>query len=34
MSDSIKKLSENDLINEVATALENQKAVGWMQGRM
>ncbi|MBL88646.1 MAG: hypothetical protein CL517_00005 [Actinobacteria bacterium] len=29
-----KKFSENDLINEVATALANEKAVGWMQGRM
>jgi len=29
-----KKLSEDDLINEVATALEKEKAVGWMQGRM
>jgi carbamoyltransferase len=29
-----RKLSENDLINEVATALESEKAVGWMQGRM
>ncbi len=29
-----KKLSESDLINEVATALENEKAIGWMQGRM
>ena len=29
-----KKLSESDLINEVATALSDEKAVGWMQGRM
>lgn len=29
-----KKLSEKDLIDEVATALVDQKAVGWMQGRM
>ena len=29
-----KKLSENDLIDEVALAIANQKAVGWMQGRM
>jgi len=29
-----KKLSEDDLINEVATALEKEKVVGWMQGRM
>ena len=29
-----KKLSKNDLINEVAKALSDQKAVGWMQGRM
>ena len=29
-----KKLSENELINEVATALADNKAVGWMQGRM
>ena len=28
------KLSENVLINEVATALADEKAVGWMQGRM
>jgi len=28
------KLSEDDLINEVATALADEKAVGWMQGRM
>ena len=28
------KLSESDLINEVATALSDEKAVGWMQGRM
>ena len=29
-----KKLSEDDLINEVATALADEKAVGLMQGRM
>ena len=29
-----KKLSESDLIDQVATALANEKAVGWMQGRM
>ena len=29
-----KKFSESDLINEVATALSDEKAVGWMQGRM
>ena len=29
-----KKFSENDFINEVATALADEKAVGWMQGRM
>ena len=29
-----RKLSEKDLINEVATALADGKAVGWMQGRM
>ena len=28
------KLLEGDLINEVVTALVNEKAVGWMQGRM
>ena len=28
------KYSENELIDEVATALVNQKAIGWMQGRM
>ena len=28
------KLSEKKLINAVATALADQKAVGWMQGRM
>ena len=28
------KLSESNLINEVAIALSNEKAVGWMQGRM
>jgi carbamoyltransferase len=29
-----KKLSEEDLINTVAQSLANEKAVGWMQGRM
>jgi len=29
-----KKLSENDLIEEVASALAKEKAIGWMQGRM
>ena len=29
-----KKLSQKDLIDQVATALVDQKAVGWMQGRM
>ncbi len=29
-----KKLSENDLIETVATELTNEKAIGWMQGRM
>ena len=29
-----KKLSESDLIEQVASALVNEKAVGWMQGRM
>ena len=29
-----KKLSENELIDEVATALVDEKVVGWMQGRM
>ena len=28
------KLPENELINVVATALADEKAVGWMQGRM
>ena len=28
------KCSENELLNEVATALADEKAVGWMQGRM
>jgi len=28
------KLSENEMIEEVASALANEKAVGWMQGRM
>ena len=31
---SYKKMLQKDLINEVATLLSNQKAVGWMQGRM
>lgn len=29
-----KKCSENELIDEVAKALADEKAVGWMQGRM
>ena len=29
-----KKRSKNELIDEVATALADEKAVGWMQGRM
>jgi len=29
-----KKLSESDLIEQVASALADEKAVGWMQGRM
>ena len=29
-----KKLSENELIDEVASAIADGKAVGWMQGRM
>ena len=29
-----KQLSENDMIEEVASALADEKAVGWMQGRM
>ena len=29
-----KKLSEEELIEEVATALSTEKAIGWMQGRM
>jgi len=29
-----KKLSESDLIEQVASALTDEKAVGWMQGRM
>jgi carbamoyltransferase len=29
-----KKLSERDLIDEVASALADDKAIGWMQGRM
>ena len=29
-----KKLSDEELIEEVATALTNEKAIGWMQGRM
>ena len=31
---TFKKLSENELIETVATALADEKAVGWMQGRM
>ncbi len=29
-----KKLSENDMIEEVASALADKKTIGWMQGRM
>jgi len=29
-----KKLSEDDLLDQVASAIANEKAVGWMQGRM
>ena len=29
-----KKQTDNELIDEIATALANEKAVGWMQGRM
>ncbi len=29
-----KKLTETEMIEEVASALANEKAVGWMQGRM
>ena len=29
-----KKLSDDELIEHVATALADEKAVGWMQGRM
>ena len=29
-----KKLSDKDLIEEIVSALEEQKAIGWMQGRM
>ena len=29
-----KKLSESEMIEEVASALADEKAVGWMQGRM
>ena len=31
---SFKKLSESEMIEEVASALADEKAVGWMQGRM
>lgn len=31
---NFKKLSENKMIEEVASALADEKAVGWMQGRM
>jgi carbamoyltransferase len=31
---NFKKLSENGMIEEVASALADEKAVGWMQGRM
>jgi carbamoyltransferase len=33
-SAKFKKLSEAEMIEEVATALTDEKAVGWMQGRM
>tara|TARA_B100000787_G_C16182677_1_gene292797 strand:+ start:185 stop:1975 length:1791 start_codon:yes stop_codon:yes gene_type:complete len=29
-----KKLSKNELIDQVASSLANEKAIGWMQGRM
>ena len=29
-----KKLSDKDLIEEIVSALEEEKAIGWMQGRM
>ena len=31
---TFKKLSEDEMIEEVASTLANEKAVGWMQGRM
>ncbi len=31
---TFKKFSEDEMIEEVASALANEKAVGWMQGRM
>ena len=31
---TFKKLADDDLIEQVASALANEKAVGWMQGRM
>ena len=31
---NFKKLSENEMIEEIASALANEKAIGWMQGRM
>jgi carbamoyltransferase len=31
---TFKKLSSDEMIEEVASALANEKAVGWMQGRM
>ena len=31
---NFKKLSEDEMIEEVASALSDEKAVGWMQGRM
>jgi carbamoyltransferase len=31
---TFKKLSQDEMIEEVASALANEKAVGWMQGRM
>ena len=30
----VKQLSESELIDEVATSLADEKAIGWMQGRM
>jgi len=31
---NFKKLSENEMIEEIASTLADEKAVGWMQGRM